>query len=201
MNIYSRIANINKEIKAITKSQRNNGLNFNFRGIDDVMNELHNLFAKNEVVIIPEVLESRCEQRTTVKNTIMYHTHIHMKYTFVASDGSSISAVGIGEAMDTADKGANKAMSIALKYVLLQTFLIPTQETKDPDAYAPEETKATQQSPAKQPEQISVADLQKLINECKTAKELKNLFGSYGNDSVRPMFTRRKEILQKGATE
>jgi hypothetical protein len=42
--------------------------------------------------------------------------------------------------MDSGDKGMNKAMSIALKYSLLQMLLIPTEEQKDPDASTPEET-------------------------------------------------------------
>ena len=34
----------------------------------------------------------------------------------------------MGEAMDTGDKATNKAMSAAMKYALLQTFCIPTEE-------------------------------------------------------------------------
>jgi hypothetical protein len=37
----------------------------------------------------------------------------------------------IGEAMDSADKASNKAMSTALKYTLMQMFLIPTKDEKD----------------------------------------------------------------------
>ena len=43
--------------------------------------------------------------------------------------------------MDSADKGMNKAMSIALKYALMQMLLIPTKEEKDPDADTPPETR------------------------------------------------------------
>lgn len=45
--IYSKIANILKETKAITKSEKNQQQGFKFRGIDNVMNELHELFSKN----------------------------------------------------------------------------------------------------------------------------------------------------------
>lgn len=58
----------------------------------------------------------------------------------MTTDGSCIETVNVGEAMDSGDKGMNKAMSIALKYSLLQMFLIPTDEPKDPDANTPEET-------------------------------------------------------------
>ena len=46
--IYSKIANILKETKAITKSEKNQQQGFKFRGIDNVMNELMNYFSKNE---------------------------------------------------------------------------------------------------------------------------------------------------------
>jgi hypothetical protein len=42
--------------------------------------------------------------------------------------------------MDMADKGMNKTMSCALKYALMQMFLIPTKDIEDADRTAPEET-------------------------------------------------------------
>ena len=58
----------------------------------------------------------------------------------MTTDGSYVDTVNVGEAMDSGDKGMNKAMSIALKYSLLQMFLIPTEEPKDPDKETPDET-------------------------------------------------------------
>src|SRR5690606_19364534 len=39
-----------------------------------------------------------------------------------------------GEAMDSADKATNKAMSAAYKYAAFQTFCIPTEGDNDADA-------------------------------------------------------------------
>ena len=39
--------------------------------------------------------------------------------------------------MDSGDKATNKAMSAAFKYACFQTFCIPTEEMKDPDAETP----------------------------------------------------------------
>lgn len=58
----------------------------------------------------------------------------------MTTDGSFVETVNVGEAADSGDKGFNKCMSIALKYSLLQMFLIPTEEQKDPDSTTPEET-------------------------------------------------------------
>ena len=57
-----------------------------------------------------------------------------IKFTFYAKDGSFFESVVIGEAMDSGDKASNKALSIGLKYALLQVFCIPTEDDKDPDS-------------------------------------------------------------------
>lgn len=138
--IYTKMANILKETKAITKSERNQQQGFKFRGIDNVMNELHELFAKNEVFILQEVQGFTTENRTTKSGGVNTFTRATIKFRYVTTDGSYVETVNVGEAMDSGDKGMNKAMSIALKYSLLQMFLIPTEEQKDPDATTPEET-------------------------------------------------------------
>ena len=46
-----------------------------------------------------------------------------------------VTEVTFGEAMDSGDKATNKAMSVALKYLLIQTFQIPvTGEANDGDS-------------------------------------------------------------------
>jgi hypothetical protein len=54
-----------------------------------------------------------------------------VQHTFYAADGSNVVAVTIGEAMDSGDKSANKAMSAAMKYAMIETFSIPTEEFND----------------------------------------------------------------------
>ena len=132
--IYKALCDINNEIGVISKSQKNKQQGFNYRGIDDVMNDLHALFVKNRVIILPEVTEERVVERQSKAGGSLFCTHLSVNYHFTAEDGSSVTARVKGEAMDSGDKGTNKALAVALKYVLLQMFLIPTAEAKDPDA-------------------------------------------------------------------
>lgn len=138
--IYSSLAAISRDIKCVGKNQRNEGQRFNFRGIDQVMNELHNSFAKHGVCVLPKVEQYEVKEASTKSGAIQYHTIATVTYTYIAEDGSSVQTTNVGEAMDMADKGMNKAMSAALKYSLLQLFLIPTEEKKDEDYFTPEET-------------------------------------------------------------
>ncbi len=117
---------------AITKKRAaGGGLSYAFRGIDDVYNALHDYLADAGIYMIPEVIEERSEERTNLKGTVLIYRFLKVRYQFIAEDGSSVTATGMGEAMDSGDKATNKAMSAAHKYVMMQTFLIPTEEAKD----------------------------------------------------------------------
>ena len=129
--IYEVMPIIMKEIGSIGKDRKNTQQNYSFRGIDDVYNAVNASLAKNGVFCVPEVLSEKREERQTQKGGTLIYTVLSIKYTFYASDGSSISATLIGEAMDTGDKSANKAMSTAQKYAFFQIFCIPTAEQKD----------------------------------------------------------------------
>lgn len=139
MNIYESIAAIQADIDFIGKNrQTETGQKFKYRGVDQVLNTLHPLFAKYKVFAVPEVLEVlNREWRTTQKGGIVVYQTVKVKYTFYAEDGSNVSAVVIGEAMDSGDKASNKCMSVAYKYACFQILSIPTEETTaDPDENA-----------------------------------------------------------------
>jgi hypothetical protein len=132
-SIYGRMAAVLADVVAIEKTRKNQAQGFQFRGIDDVMNELHGTFAKHSLFLTHEVLEHAMTERETRNGGKSFHHIAKVRFTFWAPDGSSVQATGVGEAADTGDKGAGKAMAYALKVCLLQTFLIPTEEEKDPD--------------------------------------------------------------------
>ena len=137
-NIYTAISNIMTDVGAVGKDGYNAIQKFKFRGIDDVMNALYPALTKHHVFVVPEVLEQNREERQTSKGGLLIYSICKIKFTFYADDGSSISAITIGEGMDSGDKATNKAMSIAFKYACFQVFCIPTEEMKDPDADSPE---------------------------------------------------------------
>lgn len=146
MNIYESITKIMEEVPAIGKDKVNKQQGFKFRGIDDVMNALQPLLAKNKVFIVPEILEQTREERTTSKGGNLIYSICKIKYKFYAEDGTNIEAITIGEGMDSGDKATNKAMAIAMKYALFQVFCIPTEEMKDPDTETPDESTKKEQT-------------------------------------------------------
>ena len=155
-NIYQAITDIMSEGYAITKDKRNAQQEFQYRGIDDVLNTFQPLLAKHHVFVVPEVLDLQRQERTTGKGGSLLYSLLRMRYTFYAEDGSSVSAVVVGEGMDSGDKASNKAMSVAMKYAMFQVFCIPTEEMQDPDADTPEPSKPKAEQPT--PEPVYCAD-------------------------------------------
>lgn len=165
-SIYAKLGQVMQSIKAIGKNQTNEQQHFKFRGIDDFMNELHDHLAEAGIIIIPSETEHLQEQFTTKNGTAQFRTRLHMKFTFVSTaDGSSITADGWGEAADSGDKGYNKCKSIALKYVLMQMFLVPTKDLTAPDSETPDPV---------QPQNIS-ADLELALQLVKEANNVTDL--------------------------
>ena len=147
--IYPAMAAIMSSITALEKSRQNQAQGYRFRGIDDVYNMLHEIMADNGVFCLPNVVADRHEERTNQRGTGLIYRIVTMRYTFMASDGSSVEATAIGEGMDSGDKATNKAMSAAQKYALLQAFLIPTDDEKDSENDSPK-VAPRQAPPAKQ---------------------------------------------------
>lgn len=137
IGIYKAMAEIAKKIGAISKDKKcTQGAAFYYRGIDDVYNALNPLLGEFNVFVLPIATERTSEQRQTRNGANMEVVTVRMTYRFCHADGSSVECITIGEAMDSGDKATNKAMAVAHKYAILQTFCIPTEDMEDPDATA-----------------------------------------------------------------
>lgn len=144
--VYGAIAAVSAEIAktGISKGRKNEQQGYKFRGIDDVYNALAPILTQHGLVILPRILSRECVERTTAKGSILFYTTVEAEFDFVAvEDGSIHVARTYGEAMDSADKSTNKAMSAAYKYVCMQAFCIPTEGDNDADATTHGEIVAT----------------------------------------------------------
>ena len=144
--IAKKMIEILQRISAIGKDQRNSHQNFSFRGIDQIYDELNPIFKDVGVVILPEVIDRQVQERKSKKGDPIIHTWVRVRFVFMAEDGSTVTATMDGEGMDHGDKSTPKAMSIAMKYALFETFLIPVKGLDDPDkdSFEVGETPSTQ---------------------------------------------------------
>jgi hypothetical protein len=135
--VYQLIAEVAAEAAkaGIAKGKKNQQQGYQFRGIDDVYNALAPLLAKAGLVILPRCMTREVTERQTRNGGALFNVVVEVEFDFVSShDGSKHTVVMYGEAMDSADKATNKAMSAAYKYAAMQAFCIPTEGDNDADA-------------------------------------------------------------------
>lgn len=157
--IYEAMVAIMQDTEAIAKSQRNAAQGFNFRGIDQVYDALHPIFAKHGVFLLTDVLQHDKVEKPTRNGGVALHHFLTVRFKFMARDGSHVDSILLGEAADSGDKGVNKCLSIALKYCLFQALLIPLADDCDPDGHTPEFAKQPPppMKQTSQPSQPSIA--------------------------------------------
>lgn len=100
-----------------------------YRGIEQITSVLQPLLAKHGVFIAPSARLLWVNASPGMKTDNWTDTALEVHWTICGADGSTIEAQTIGIGRDNADKGANKAMSQAFKYLLLDLFCIA--DTKD----------------------------------------------------------------------
>jgi hypothetical protein len=139
------LAEVMRRVPAIAKG-RTSDQGYKFRGIDDVFASLHDLFAEVGLVVLPRPVERIGEVRLVGSkgDRSQYVTHLLVEFRFLASDGTSEVCSAWGEGSDMGDKATQKAHSQALKSALLETFLIPTEDSArdEPDATNPDPGRA-----------------------------------------------------------
>ena len=141
MKVYQAINAVQMALVAegISKDRRNQQQGYNFRGIDDIYNAVSPILAKSGLCILPRVLSRDCIERQTQKGGTLFYVTVEVEFDFVAAeDGTKHTVKTYGEAMDSADKATNKAMSAAYKYAIMQAFAIPTEGDNDADAHTHE---------------------------------------------------------------
>jgi len=170
--IYKKMSNVMKAVKAVSKDQKNESQGFKFRGIDQFVNALYPALTVEGVFMAPRCVNYTQELKDVTRGSgkagVDKHVAIMMEYDFFAEDGSKVTVGPIpAEGLDSGDKATNKALSAALKYALIQTFSVPTEDMAEADKESPEigtakdkksqpETKRTRSSFAKESSQEQV---------------------------------------------
>lgn len=165
--VYSAICAVMEEIgkTGIAKDRKNQQQGYNFRGIDDVYNELNGILSRHGLVMLPSVVSSERDERQTKNGGALFYTRLTIDFKLVSSeDGSSDTIRTVGEAMDSADKSSNKAQSAAYKYAAMMVFCIPTEGDNDADQHTHEV--APRGSPAEdKPKPVSAAQQKRGLEE------------------------------------
>lgn len=131
--VHEAWAQVMADVKAVAKTGHNKQQDYNFRGIDGVLNAAGPAMREHGVVVIPSLLDaSYRDVEVGAKRTLMREATVKVRYTIIGPAGDTIDYGEVpGESLDSGDKGTAKAMSVAYRIFLLQALSIPTHE---PDA-------------------------------------------------------------------
>ena len=173
--IFKKMSDVMRDIKAVAKDQKNVAQGFKFRGIDQFVNALYPALTKHGVFMAPFCVSQSHElkevTRANGKVAIDKHVHIMMSYAFYAEDGSSVIVGPIpGEGLDSGDKGTNKALSGCLKYALIQTFSVPTEDMVDSDLESPEISVASKTILEAKPTDLPVPTVERKVSSFRKPK-------------------------------
>lgn len=139
--VYLQIPKVMAEVGAVSKTGNNSLQNYKFRKIDDIYNKLQPALHKHGVFIIPNIVETKEERFDSQKGTPQIRVKVKVAYNIFADDGSQVTAVVDGEAIDSSDKATNKAFTAAFKYMLIQVFCLALEGLDDADETSPEAPK------------------------------------------------------------
>ena len=178
--VYAAIAAVTAalSVEGISKDRSNQQQGYKFRGIDDVLNALSPILARHNLCMLPRVISREVVERTTQKGNALFYVTVEVEYDLVsAEDASSHTIRTFGEAMDSADKATNKAMSAAYKYASIQAFAIPTEGDNDADATTHDVAPAAPKTLVKD-QRVIDGELRAEISACSTVDELGVLWRS-----------------------
>ncbi len=175
--VFKAMAEVGKKLKAVSMT---NMQRYKARHIYDVYNMLQPILAEQGLVISRELISNQIREVKSQKGTLGTHREQMWKFTFTAEDGSWHSTTFPAESIDWGDKSSSQCDAMAFKQMLIHTFLIPTEDMKDPDdkeqmtttVKAPPQSKKTNEDLSKKkvtPAQLS--RLHAIMNQTDWTKE------------------------------
>jgi len=125
MQVQQALAQIMAELPAIGKGGKASVAQggYAYRGIEQITSHLQPLLAKHGVVIAPYATVISIQPAPGMKES-WTDTVLQVTWKILGPDADYVEAQTVGIGRDNADKGANKAMSQAFKYLLLDLFCI-----------------------------------------------------------------------------
>src|SRR5262249_16662781 len=133
LNLRQKLAEVRRRIGYVQKRGHNELSNFSYVTAADIAGAVGDLLAELGVVVIPR-LENIAYESAAGRGEAIRMARVVMAYTFTDVDSSEeLVAKVAGQGLDPGDKAPYKAMTGALKYALLQSFLLATGDDPEGD--------------------------------------------------------------------
>lgn len=202
VSVVEALAHVMEDVQAVRKGDRNEQQNFNFRGIDAVVNAVGPALRKHGVVAVPVAVDPRFESYQSRQGAQMRNCTLKVTWRFYGPAGDHIEAETLGEAADAGDKSTPKAASVAYRTLLLQALCIPTDDP-DPDATTaeravPEPAPAPAAQPARETDPVWFDEVQKRIDLATSLTDLTGIKAEANKKYEKNALTREDAETLKG---
>jgi len=206
LNLRQKLAVVRRRIAYVQKRGHNPRFNYSYVTAADIAGAVGDLLAELGVVVVPRLESIAHEPARYPGRTEAEHVaRVVMSYSFVDVDtAEEITVKTAGEGLDSGDKAPYKAMTGALKYALLQSFLLATGDDPEEERTSPTNhsspTRENHSARAITAEQLS--ELRQLIDD--TGTELERVLAYYKLAALEEMpegtYRRAVELLQRKRT-
>lgn len=146
--LHAKLSKIAAAQSWITKDGRNEAQKYSFVQASDVINAVRGDMSEQGLTLVGSVVSFDLTPPPEGKSSFMGLLHIRYKLTD-SETGEKIEADWFGQGMDGGDKALNKAYTAALKYFLLNVFLIPTGDDPEADPRTDADAARTATAPLK----------------------------------------------------
>jgi hypothetical protein len=202
MNLRQKLAEVRRRIGYIQKRGHNERANYRYVTAADIAGAVGDILALLGVVVVPSLESISYEPVKVGDAQVERSARVVMTYTFadVESD-ESITVKVPGEGLDVGDKASYKAMTGALKYALLQSFLLASGDDPEDDRHEARHRGAATHNAHPEhtisPDQI--AELKQRIDD--TGTELERVLAYYKiaslEEMTEPVYRRALELLNR----
>ena len=196
LNLRQKLAEVRRRIGYVQKRGHNERNNYSYVTAADIAGSVGDILAELGVVLIPR-LEDISYESAAGRGEATRMARVVMAYTFADVDsGEEIIANVAGQGLDPGDKAPYKAMTGALKYALLQSFLLATGDDPEDERADARSTTSGSDRPINAEE---VRELEKRIND--TGTDLERVLAYYKVASLGEMtetaYRRAVEVLNR----
>ena len=202
LNLRQKLALVRRRLGYIQKRGHNELHNYSYVTAADLAGAVGDILAELGVLVIPRLESISHEPARSGRTDGEHLTHVVMNYSFVDVDTAEDITVKVaGEGVDAGDKAPYKAMTGALKYALLQSFLLATGDDPEEERVNPIDHSAT--SRERGSERVitkeDLHELRRLIED--TGTELERVLAYYKLSSLEEMteskYRRAVELLKR----
>lgn len=153
--LVAKLSKIQAEVGYMEKGGRNSAQGYKYLSESQIAEKFKDLLVKHGVFFLYESTIERIDPSPSGKQLV---TSVEVHYTFYdVESGEALHGTAAGQGSDATDKGVYKAVTGAVKYIFMKTFLIPTGDDPEDDSKDGGKSRAKKPYPPR-PDEIPFGD-------------------------------------------